>query len=77
MGDPLRSQDFERYAWISYDSDENCRKAKEILDQTRIQDGSFRLSTVQNSAQRKNIMITPELSEESIERDLGLCKRLI
>lgn len=36
MSEPLKQQDFERYAWISYDSDENCHKAKERLDQARI-----------------------------------------
>lgn len=32
MSEPLKLQDYERYAWISYDSDENCMKAKERLE---------------------------------------------
>jgi len=36
MSEPLKAQEFERYAWISYDSDENCNKAKEILDTVKI-----------------------------------------
>jgi len=80
MSEPLKTQNFERYAWISFDSDENCRRAKESLEkvtlETRSRD-SFRLTPVQNSAHRKNIMITPELSDDSIERDLELCKRLV
>ena len=80
MSEPLKMQNFERYAWISFDSDENCRKAKESLEKISIELKSrepFRLTPVQNSAHRKNIMITPELPDDSIERDLNLCKRLI
>lgn len=32
MSEPLKTQDFERYAWVSYDSEENCRRAKDQLD---------------------------------------------
>lgn len=37
----------------------------------------FRLNPVQSRGIRKNIMITPELSEDSQSRDLELCQRLI
>lgn len=80
MSEPLKTQGFERYAWISYDSDENCRKAKENLEQavvTRENDESFRLSPNLNSAHRKNIMITPELPDDCIARDLDICQKLI
>jgi hypothetical protein len=29
MSEPLKSHNFVRYAWVSYDSNENCRKSKE------------------------------------------------
>ena len=74
MSEPLKTQNFERYAWISFDSDENCRRARDSLDKVT---QPTRLTPVQNSAHRKNIMITPELPDDSIERDLDLCKRLI
>jgi hypothetical protein len=32
MSEPLKAQEFERYAWITYDSDENCQVAKEVLE---------------------------------------------
>ena len=75
MSEPLKGQDFDRYAWISYDSEENCQKAKERLEQARIQD--FKLNPIHNRAIRKNIMITPELADDTVERDIDLCKRLI
>jgi hypothetical protein len=76
MSEPLKTQDFERYAWISFDSDNNCKIAKEVLETIKMDDG-FVLTPVPNSSHRKNIMITPELPDDSIERDLGLCKSLI
>lgn len=39
LSDPLRTQDFERYAWVSYDSEENCRHAKEFLENKTVSDG--------------------------------------
>lgn len=75
MSEPLKAQDFERYAWISYDTEENCRNAKEILESSRIQD--YKLSPVQSRAPRKSVMITPELPADIIDRDLELCQNLI
>lgn len=75
MSDPLKGQDFERYAWISYDTDEHCLQALDQLQNTRIHD--YRLNPTQSKGTRKSIMITPELPEDTIERDLDLAKRLI
>jgi L-ribulose-5-phosphate 3-epimerase UlaE len=43
ISEPLRTHDFERYAWVSYDSEENCRLAKEILEHKTLHDGNVRL----------------------------------
>lgn len=75
MSEPLKAQDFERYAWISYDTDENCAEAKDHLENITVD--NYRLNPVASRGTRKNIQITPELLEESIDRDLELCKRLI
>lgn len=29
MSEPLKTYNFVRYAWVSFDSEENCKKAKE------------------------------------------------
>jgi hypothetical protein len=77
LSDPLRTQDFERYAWVSYDSDENCRQAKEYLEKKTLLNGQVRLNPILNSGYRSKILITPELADDSIDRDLVLCKKLI
>ena len=77
LSDPLRTQDFERYAWVSYDSEENCKLAKEFLDNKTIHDGQARLNPILNSGYRSKVLITPELPEDSNERDLAICKKLI
>jgi hypothetical protein len=78
MSEPLKAQDFERYAWISYDSDENCAHAKQFLEsQALMMIKDYRLNPVHSRSIRKNIMITPELPNDCNERDLELCKRLI
>lgn len=46
MSEPLRAQNFERIAWITYDTDENCMHAKFAIEKQSI--GEFRLNPVQN-----------------------------
>lgn len=77
MSDALRSQDFERYAWISYDSDENCKQAKEFIESKSLHDGQVKLTPYFNLGYHSKILITPELPEDAIDRDLALCKKLI
>ena len=75
MSEPLKTQNFVRYAWVAYDSEESCRKAKDALDSITIQD--FNLNPVKSMTQRKPIRVTPPLADDCVERDLELCKRLI
>jgi hypothetical protein len=75
MSEPLKSHNFVRYAWVSYDSNENCRKAKEILDGKMLND--FCITPIKSQVQRKPIRITPPLPDDCIENDLDLCKKLI
>ena len=75
LSEPLKGQEFERYAWVSYDSDEHCTQAKHQLDSASIQD--YSLNSIQSRGARKSLMITPELPDDTIERDLDLCQRLI
>lgn len=68
MSEPLKAQEFERYAWITYDSDENCQVAKELLETKRTK--NFRLNPIQSRGTRKNLNFTPELPESSVKTDL-------
>lgn len=89
MSEPLKTQDFERYAWVSYDSEENCRRAKDQLEgqkvppaagssqKERSEHSEFRLQPVKSQTQRKPIRITPPLAEDSLKRDLAFCRKLI
>lgn len=38
MSEPLRTQGFVRYAWVSYDNEENCHKSKILLEGMSIKD---------------------------------------
>jgi hypothetical protein len=38
MSEPLKTQNFVRYAWVSYDSEENCKKSKGLLENVSIGD---------------------------------------
>jgi len=75
MSDPLKTQNFARYVWIGYDSDENCRNAIEYLKNCSIQDFNFNPS--KSITSRKPIRTTPSLATDCFERDLELCQRLI
>jgi len=64
MSEPLKTQNFGRYAWVTYDSEDSCRKAKDFLETVTIQD--FTLSPVKSMSSRKPIRITPPLAEDSV-----------
>ena len=51
LSEPLQTQDFVRYAWISYDSEENCGKSKLLLENMAI--GDFKLAPVQSQTAKK------------------------
>jgi hypothetical protein len=36
MSEPLKNQDFERLAWVTYNSEDTCRRAKEILESSKV-----------------------------------------
>lgn len=71
MSEPLRSQDFVRYAWVTYDSDENVDKSKAILEKLY----SNPVKSVSTS--HKSVKVTPFLSSGSVSRDRILSKKLI
>lgn len=48
MSEPLKTYNFVRYGWVSYDSEENCRAAKSILEKTNLPDSDFNLSPIKS-----------------------------
>lgn len=75
LSDPLKTQNFVRYAWVSFDSEENCTKSKILLENASI--GSFRLGPIKSQSSKKPIKITPPLPEGRELIDLELSKQLI
>lgn len=75
LSEPLRSQHFVRYAWVSYDSEDNCAKGKLLLEGTKI--NNFRLTPIKSQSARKAARITPPLLEGREKTDLELSRKLI
>eukprot|EP00829_Urostomides_striatus_P001515 TRINITY_DN11692_c0_g1_i1.p1 TRINITY_DN11692_c0_g1~~TRINITY_DN11692_c0_g1_i1.p1 ORF type:complete len:316 (+),score=78.96 TRINITY_DN11692_c0_g1_i1:61-1008(+) len=75
LSDPLKTQNFVRYAWVSFDSEENCAKSKILLENASI--GNFRLGPIKSQSAKKPIKITPPLTEGRELIDLDLTRQLI
>lgn len=76
MSEPLKTQDFVRYAWVTYDNDENCQKSKAIIEKVSLT--NFDLNPViSQSTTSKRVKVTPLLNKGCINRDQELSKRLI
>lgn len=65
MSEPLKTQEFVRYAWVTYDTDENCKKSKAILEKVSL--SNFDLSPViSQSTTHKRIKVTPLLNKGKV-----------
>jgi hypothetical protein len=60
---------------VTFDSEDSCRNAKQVLESTSIRD--YHLSPIKTQGMKKSIRITPPLSEDAIERDLEMCEKLV
>lgn len=82
MSQPLMTHNYVRYAWISYDSEENCTKAKQMLEDKLVKESNelkdqYKLNPVKSVGARKPVRVTPRMPEDYIERDNKLCRKLI
>jgi hypothetical protein len=75
LSEPLKSQDFIRFGWILFDTEENCNKAYELLNTLIIKGYSFNI--VKSKSQRKPIKISSKMDNEKIKSDLDLSRQLI
>ena len=76
MSEPLKTQDFVRYAWVTYDTEENCQKSKAILEKVSLT--NFDLNPViSQSTTNKRVKVTPLLNKGCIGRDKEISKKLI
>jgi len=83
MSRPLQTQKFERFAWLVYNTDEQCESAMTDLETLVIRAPresyaeDFKLGPIRNNTTVKPAKVTPELPQDHIPRDIELCKRLI
>ena len=75
LSEPLRTQNFVRYAWISYDDEANCKAAISALAAVSIR--GFQLSAVRSAAKSKPVRVTPPMGAGSVARDTELTLSLI
>ncbi|OMJ81799.1 hypothetical protein SteCoe_17683 [Stentor coeruleus] len=77
MSEPLKSQNFARFAWVLFDSEEHCAEGLQMLNgKQATQD--FRLSPIlSRTSSSKNIKIQTSSCIENIENDWKLSAQLI
>jgi len=55
LSEPLKSQEFIRFGWILFDTEENCNQAYELLKTLNIKNYAFNI--VKSKSQRKPIKV--------------------
>ncbi len=56
LSEPLRSLDFARYVWVSYDSESNCSKSKTLLENLSVK--GCKLSPMNTPAEKRPIRVS-------------------
>ena len=83
FSEPLKSKDFERFAWLVFETEELADQAITQLETLVIRapemynTEDFKLSPVKNSQTLRAPKVTPDLPVDHLDRDYELCKRLI
>ena len=77
LSEPIKNQNYYRYCWVTFDTEENCDLAYESLNDYKIS-SDYKISTIKSiSSTLKKIRITPAYFEERIGEDLEFTKNLI
>jgi len=77
MSEPIKNQDFVRYCWVTFDSEDNTESAFENLNNLVI-DKDYKLNPIKSkSTTNKKIRVTPPLFDERVTEDLELSKSII
>ena len=83
FSEPLKSKDFERFAWLEFESEDACNDAITDLETLVIRapeiynTDDFKLCPVKNNQTLKAPKVTPDLPADYVKRDYDLCKRII
>lgn len=75
LSEPLRTQEFVRFGWVIFDSNENCAKAVNLMSSEEIK--RFDLSIVKNKQQRRFIRILQNFTKKRLEQHNSLSAELI
>lgn len=74
MSEPIKNQNFVRYCWVSFDTEENCDKAFHLLNEKN----ELKLNPIKSkSTTLKKIKVTPPMLEERLNIDLELSEVII
>ena len=77
MSEPIKNQDFVRYCWVTFDSEENTETAYDSLNNLVI-DKDYKVNPIKSkSTTIKKIRVTPPLFDERISEDLDLSRNII
>ena len=80
---PLQMNNFERFAWLVYQTDQQAEAAIPDLQTlvirapTDSQIEDFKLSPMKNNQSIKQPKVTPTMPLDHLERDMNFCRRLI
>lgn len=75
--EPLRNQNYSRYCWFTFDTEENCDMAYESLKDFKITP-EFRINPIRSkSSTIKKVRVTPPYYDDRIQEDLDYSRTLI
>jgi hypothetical protein len=77
LSEPIKNQNYYRYCWVTFDTEENCDLAYESLIDYRIS-SEYKICPIQSkSSTLKKIRMTPALYEDRIDEDNEFTKTFI
>ncbi len=77
LSEPIKNQNYYRYCWVTFDSEQNCDTGYETLNEYRISSDYKIIPIKSKSSTIKRIRLTPMLFAERVEDDLEYSKILI
>lgn len=77
VSEPIKSQSYYRFCWLSFESEEKCNLAYELLKDYKVNEDYEMHPIKSKSMTIKKIRLTPPLFDERTDEDLNHTKRLI
>lgn len=77
LSEPIKNQNYNRYCWLTFDTEDNCSKAYELLHNFQVCN-DYKCNPVKSkSTTFKNIRVTPFLYKERIDEDYEMTTKII